>query len=168
MNWLDFAIIVVLVWFAYAGLSMGVIRAGIALGSALVGVLLAGRFYLRLAGDVSIVNADPTTNQLIAFVAIFAGAALAGQIVAAMLKDSVHAIQIDGTVDSLGGLICGVLQGCVLVELLLIAFSAFPAAAGISRAIDGSLLAPVFLKGVPLLLHILPSAMRRAVQAAPT
>lgn len=168
MNWLDFAIIVAVIWFAYAGLSMGLLREGIALVSALVGVLLAGRFYLRLANDVSIVNADPTTNQLIAFVAIFAGTVLAGQIVAAMLKGSAQSIRLDGTVDGLGGLCCGVLQGCVLVELVLIAFAAFPAASWMSHAIDGSLLAPVFLKGVPLLLHVLPSAVRQAVQAAPT
>jgi membrane protein required for colicin V production len=164
VNWLDIAIVVVILGFAYAGLSLGLVREGVALLAAVLGVLLAGRFYERLASDIGIISNDTLTDDLIAFLVIFAAMLLAGEIVAGLLRAWTQAMLLDDTVDSIGGLACGFLQGFVCVGLVLIAFTAFPAASWMTRAVDGSLLAPVFLKGVPVLLHLLPAAIRQAVQ----
>jgi uncharacterized membrane protein required for colicin V production len=166
VNWLDVAIIVVVLWFAYLGLSLGLLRAGVALLAALVGVLLTGRFYSRLASDISIASSDARTDQLIAFLAIFLALVLAGEIAAGLLREGARSMMIDDTLDVLGGLACGLLLGGVVVELLLIGFTAFPAAGWAVSAIDGSLLAPLFLKGAPVLLHLLPSAIGQAVRAS--
>lgn len=166
MNWLDVAVVVVVLWFAYLGLSLGLLRAGVALLAALIGVLLAGRFYGRLAGDLSIASTDTRSDQLIAFIAIFVALVLAGEIAAGLLREGARSVLIDDTLDVLGGLVCGLLLGGVVVEFLLIGFTAFPAAGWASSAIDGSLLAPLFLKGAPLLLHLLPGAIGSAVRAS--
>jgi uncharacterized membrane protein required for colicin V production len=166
VNWLDVGIVVAMLFCAYLGLTLGLMRQGVALLAALLGVLLAGRFYARLASDISIVSSDTTSDQLIAFTAIFLAMVLAGYIAAGFLREVARSMLLDDNLDGIGGLLCGLLLGFVLVEMLLIGFTAFPAAGWARSAIDGSLLAPLFLKGAPLLLHLLPGVFRRAVQAA--
>lgn len=162
MNWLDVAIIVTIIWFSLTGLSAGLLREVATLLAALVGVLLAGRLYQRLAADVKLVHDDPRAAHLIAFIAIFAATFLAGQLVGGFLKQAA-ALLLLGAADRTAGLVFGFIKGCVVVELTLIAFAVFPAAGWMTSAIDGSLIAPVFLSGVPLLLHLLPGSFRQAV-----
>jgi membrane protein required for colicin V production len=166
VNWLDVGIVVAMLVCAYLGLTLGLVRQGVALLAALLGVLLAGRFYNRLASDISIVSSDTTSDQLIAFTTIFLAMVLAGYIAAGFLREVARSMLLDDNLDGIGGLLCGLLLGFVLVEMLLIGFTAFPAAGWARSAIDGSLFAPLFLKGAPLLLHLLPSVIRQAVQAA--
>ena len=166
MNWLDVAIVVAFLCFTYLGLRLGLVRQGVAVLFALLGVLLAGRFYTRLASDISIVSSDTTSDRLIAFTAIFLAMVLAGEIAAGLLREVARSVLLDDNLDGLGGLLCGLLLGGVLVEMLLIGFTAFPAAGWARTAIDGSLLAPLFLKGAPLLLHLLPGAIGQVVRAS--
>lgn len=162
MNWLDFVIIVTLIWFAFAGLSTGLVRELVGVLASSLGVVLAGHYYQRLADDIKIAYDDPTVDRLIAFIAIFAACFLAGQLLGIALKDLVSLLLL-GWLDRAGGLLFGLAEGVVVVELLLIAFAAFPAAQWMSKALDTSLLTPVFLSGVPWLLHLLPASFRQAV-----
>jgi membrane protein required for colicin V production len=161
VNWLDFVIIVTIVWFALAGLTTGLVREAVALFAALVGVVLAGHYYQRLADDVRIVHDDANVDRLVAFLAIFAACVLIGQLAGTMLKGAVSLLLL-GSIDHAGGLVLGTLKGCVIVELVLLGFAAFPAAGWMTKAMDTSLLAPVFLSGVPWLLHLLPASFRAA------
>jgi membrane protein required for colicin V production len=164
MNWLDFVIIVTIIWFAFTGLATGLIREVVMLVASFAGVLLAGHLYLRLADDIKIVHDDPRVDRLIAFLAIFTATVLAGQIIGILLRDVASALLL-GPFDHLGGLALGLLKGCIIVELVLIAFAAFPAASWMTTALDNSLLAPVFLSGVPWLLHLLPGSFSSSVKA---
>jgi uncharacterized membrane protein required for colicin V production len=48
LNWVDFAIIAVIVWFTFASLRAGFIREACALMGAVFGVVLAGQFLRAL------------------------------------------------------------------------------------------------------------------------
>ena len=164
MNWLDFAIIVTILWFAITGLTVGLLREVVTLVAVFLGVVLAGRLYARLADDIRIVHADTRMDQLIAFIAIFGATALAGQIAGSLLKQTASLLLL-GPVDRVAGLAFGLLKGLIIVELVLIAFAVFPSAMWMKTAIDTSLLAPLFLDGAPWLLHLLPGGFRSAVHA---
>ncbi|HEY8837988.1 MAG TPA: CvpA family protein, partial [Dehalococcoidia bacterium] len=164
LNWLDFAIIVTILWFAITGLTAGMLREVVTLVAVFLGVVLAGRLYARLADDIRIVHDDPRMDQLIAFIAIFGATALAGQIAGSLLKQTASLLLL-GPVDRVAGLAFGLLKGLIIVELVLIAFAVFPSAMWMKTAIDTSLLAPLFLDGAPWLLHLLPGGFRSAVHA---
>jgi len=72
-----------------------------------------------------------------------------------------------GPLDHIGGLVFGLLKGFVLVEGLLILFAGYRVEA-LTRAMDGSLLTPLFLHGLPVLLHLLPGEFRQAVARFPS
>ena len=164
MNWVDLVIILVVVWFTFNGLSTGLVRELIALAAALIGVVLAGHFYPRLADDVKIVYDNQTTDRIVAFVSIFVACVLAGHLIGGTTDNAGNLLQL-GSSDQALGLVLGFVKACVIVELLLIAFVVFPAAVWAATAIDKSLLAPVFLKGVPWLLNLLPGVFRAQVRS---
>lgn len=164
MNWLDFAIIVTVAWFAFTGLATGLVREVVMLVAAFLGVVLAGQLYPRLADDIKIVNADARVDDLIAFLAIFTAVVLAGQIVGSLLR-GVASMLFLGPFDHLGGLAFGLLKGGIIVELVLLAFATFPASGWMSGALSSSLLAPVFLDGAPLLVHVLPGVFSAGAKA---
>ena len=162
VNWLDFVIVVTIIWFGVAGMTTGLVREIVTWGAALLGVALAGRYYLKLADDIRIVHDGATVDDLIAFIAIFAGVVLAGHILGAVLKGAVSLLLL-GWLDRAGGLLFGLIKGAIIVEAVLIAFATFPAAGWMTQALDTSLLAPVFLSGVPWLLHLLPGSFKQGV-----
>lgn len=162
VNWLDLAIIVTILWFTFSGLTTGLLREGVTMLAAFVGVVLAGRFYQRLAEDIRIVHDDILVDRLIAFVAIFAATLLAGQVVGTVLRQAASLLML-GSFDRFAGLVFGFVKGCVIVELVLVAFTVFPAASWMASAIDSSLVAPLFLNGAPWLLHLLPGTFRERV-----
>jgi membrane protein required for colicin V production len=164
VNWLDFIVILIMVWFAFTGLTTGLVREVVALLASTIGVVLAGRYYARLADDIAIVHTGATANRLVAFVAIFAACVLAGQLAGLALKGFVSTLHLSW-LDRAGGLAFGILKGAVIVEALLIGMANFPAAVWMAKALDTSLLAPVFLSGVPWLLHLLPASFRIGVAA---
>ncbi len=164
MNWLDFAIIVTILWFSVVGLNSGLLREVVTLLASIVGVVLAGRLYLRLGDDIRLIHDELTLARLIAFLAIFGATLLAGQIAAGFLKETASLLRL-GSADRAAGVLFGFLRGCIVVELVLIGFAVLPAAGWMTASIDGSLLAPVFLSGVPWLLQLLPGSFRQAVRS---
>lgn len=162
MNWLDFAILAVLAWFTASAFSSGLVREGIALIAFLAGLILAGAVYLRLAEDLHLFIANEQLAKALAFLAIFGGTVLAGQITATLLKHVASLLMLE-PFDRLAGGLFGLLKGILLVEAVLIVFTTYPTL-GMQTAIAGSFLAPFFLEAIPLVLYILPGEFRRAVQ----
>src|SRR3989337_2350174 len=148
MNWLDIAIILIVGTFTISAFSSGLIREVVTLLSAIVGVVFAGLFYDDLKRDV---------------LSFFGSALLAGQLIAIMLKQTASLLLL-GWADKIGGAAFGFLKGLVVVELLLILFVTYPEI-GLQGAIDGSVLASVFLDAIPLLLVLLPDEFQQAVDA---
>ena len=165
MNWLDFVIIGALAWFALTGLSAGILRELVTLLGVVLGVILAGLLYKQLADDLLIFPINQRTAHIAAFLAIFGAMFLAGQIVAVLLKRTAQLLLL-GPIDALAGLLFGLLKGFVVVEAALILFAAYRVGV-MTEAMDGSLLTPIFLDGLPILLSVLPGEFRDAVERFP-
>jgi membrane protein required for colicin V production len=162
MNWLDVVIVATLIWFALTGLSTGLLRESVTFLAALAGVILAGLLYERLANDLLVFNISDRTSKIIAFLSIFAAVFLAGQIGAVLLKRAASMLML-GPFDHTAGLVLGILKGFILIEAALILFALYPIDF-LRTAMNGSLLTPFFLEGLPVLLNVLPGEFREAVE----
>ena len=164
MNWVDLEIAGVIAWSTFSAFRAGLIRVVISLISTLVGAVLAGRLYAQLAGNIDFLAASPEVRNLLAFVAIFGGLVVLGQVLAAVLRTASSLLFL-GPIDHLGGAVAGLVQGLLVVELLLFAVTTFPATDGLARGLEGSTLAPVFIKQIPIFERLLPVEFRAAIEA---
>lgn len=165
MNFLDLVILLTLAWFTIAGATARLPRELVTLAAMLLGVILAGIFHVRLGDDLIELIDSVRVARVIAFCAIFFAVWGAGQIAVILYKDLALTITF-GPLDLGGGLIAGLLKGVILVETLLFLFARYQFDTTTS-AIDGSLLAPIFMRGIPFVLWLLPRAFRVAVDAFP-
>jgi membrane protein required for colicin V production len=163
VNWIDFLIIGVMVWFAYSAFHAGLIREVITILGAVFAVALAGLFYEELAEDVKVAVSDEQTARIIAFAMIFGATVLASQLLALFLKQAASLLLL-GLADSVGGAVIGIAKGAVFVEIALIIAITFPNL-GFEKAIDDSTIAPFFLDFAPVLKHILPREFRNAIDS---
>ncbi len=164
MYWLDLIIVATIAWFTFAAFSSGLIREIVTVVAVVAGGVLAGRFYADLADNIEFLISDDTTRSLVAFVAIFAGIVVLGQVAGIMLRRLASILML-GPFDHLGGALFGFAKGLLLVEILLIVVSAYPVSSRFDEAIDRSALAPVFLDGVPVMLRLLPDEFSEALGA---
>lgn len=161
MNWVDFAILGVMAWFTFTAFRSGLIREVVTIGGAILGVILAGRFYLKLSTDIEVAVDDQQAAEMVAFLVIFGATILGSQMVAMFLKRAATLLML-GPWDAMGGAVLGALKGFVIVEVLLIAGITFPSL-GVKDAIDKSSIAPFFLDLVPVLKFLLPREFRDAI-----
>ena len=166
LNWLDLAIIVVLAGVTWRAFTVGLIREVVMLAAVVLGAVLAGQLYGELAADAEVLLEDQRTREFVAFVAIFAGVVVLGQIAALFLRRAA-ALLLLGPFDRAGGAAFGLLKGVVIVEVFLVAVTAFPAAAGLAAAADASALAPLFLEVLFVVEPLLPPAVTDLLAAAP-
>jgi membrane protein required for colicin V production len=165
MNWLDLVILLTLAWFTIAGATAGLPRELTTLVAMLLGTVLAGLFYERLGEEFAVLLDSARAGGAAGFFAIFFAVFGAGQILTVLFKSAALTLTF-GPLHQSGGLVVGLLKGVILVEIVLIVFSRFHFDTTVD-AIDGSLLAPFFLEGVPFVLRLLPGEFRRAVDAFP-
>jgi membrane protein required for colicin V production len=155
VNWLDAVILVLLIWFVFAAFTAGLIREVVTIASAVLGVVLAGLFYERLAGDIGTFIDSDRAARTVAFLAIFGATALAGQVVAWLLKETASMLML-GVFDHLAGAVFGLAKGVVIIQVLLLLFATYPSL-GLADAIRDSALSPLFVERAPILLQILPA-----------
>jgi len=144
MNWLDFAIIFVLIGFVAAAYAAGLIREAVTLVAAILGIIIAGLLYDDLAADILVFMDDEDAAQAISFLILVGAVYLFGQIVLML-----------GWADHAGGAVFGFLKGLLVVQALLIVLAAYPSL-GMEDAVAGSQLAPYFVDDVDVLLWVLP------------
>jgi membrane protein required for colicin V production len=163
MNYIDLVVVVVIAWFTFSAFSAGVIREVVTITGVALGVVLAGLFYQDLADDVKLVIDNDNASNIVAFLLIFGACVLAGQLAGMMLKQTASLLML-GTFDHLLGAAFGLFKGMAIIEVALIVFVTFPAF-GLKDQIRDSLFGPMFLDGIPVLLRILPSEFKAAVDA---
>jgi uncharacterized membrane protein required for colicin V production len=163
VNWLDVAILFTFFWFGFTGFASGLLRSGVTLIGFIFGAILAGLLYQRLANDLRIMIADDTVARILAVIAIFAATALAGQLIAVLIRPLV-AVFFFGPFDGVGGLVLGLFKALVLLEVILVVLVQFQSrSAAVSSLLDHSLLSGYLLRDVPLLGRLVPGAFRQAV-----
>jgi len=117
MNWLDIVILVILVINVFVGLRIGIIKAVLSMVGVIVGVILAGRFYVPLGEQLTFIQQAGVAN-IVAFIIILVGAMAVASILAALLKRTVSAVML-GWVNYLGGAVFGLVLGAVFCSALL-------------------------------------------------
>ena len=154
MNWLDFAIILVVVGVVITAYLAGLIREAVTFLAAVLGIVIAGALYDDLAADILTFMDDEDAAEAIAFMILVAAVYLFGQIIALLLSRTASLLML-GWLDRIGGAFFGFLKGLIIVQILLILFAAYPTL-GLDDAVAGSELAPFFIDDADVLLRVLP------------
>ncbi len=152
MSWLDIAIIVIIGITAFVGLKNGIIKTVLTLAGVIVGVILAGLFYVALADRLTFIPQE-TVARVAAFAIILIAVILIAGIIAGVLKWFASIILL-GWVNRLGGALLGLIMGSIFCGALLAIWTKF---LGIAEPIAESALATFLLDRFPVVLALLPA-----------
>lgn len=161
MNWLDIVLILVLALFAFIGFRRGLIRAVLILVGLVLGVFLAGHFYVPFSNWLPIANI--TAARIVGFIIIFIAVIAAAVIVASLLRKTIALIKL-GWADRILGALFGFVAGAVICGALLALFAHF---LDVEGTVGQSWIASILLDRIPALLVLLPDefdAVRRFFQ----
>lgn len=161
MSWVDALIIVAVVWFTASAFQAGFIRESITVVAAVLGVVLAGFLYKDLADGVLRIGDNETLARIISFGVVFGATALAGQMLAFVLKPTVALLQL-GVFDQLGGAVFGFAKALIFVEIFLLIFITYPKW-GLGGAIEDSLFGSLMIENIPFLERVLPEEFELSV-----
>jgi len=150
MHWLDIVIIAAIVIPTFIGLRIGLIRAVLSLAGVIVGVILAGRYYVLLSQQLSFIP-QASVAKVVAFAIILIGVMVIASVIARLLTWAASVVML-GWVNRLGGAILGLVLGAIFCGALLAIWVKFLGAGAIAE----SGLATVLLDRFPLVLALLP------------
>ena len=125
MNYLDYAIIAVLVISALMGMRVGLIGAAFTVGGVFVGWLLAGQY----ADDIGAMFGDSLSNDTlvtaISYFIVVVGAIIVANILVKFVRPllTVFTLGMSKMVDKMGGLALGLLFGLAVSSVLVIGLS---------------------------------------------
>ena len=151
MNWLDIVILVVVAGGVFLGLKIGLIRAVLSLAGLIVGIFLAGHYYVPLSERLTFIP-QAGVAEVVAFAIILIGVMVVAGVLAKFLKWAVSAIML-GWVNRLGGAVFGLVLGALFCGALLATCGKFLDITGI---ISESSLAAILLDRLPAVLALLP------------
>lgn len=151
MNWLDIVILVVIGISTYLGLRAGIIKAILSVAGLIVGVVLAGRYYVPFSELLSFI---PSANvaKVVAFAIILIGTLVIARLLASLLKH-VASLTMLGWVNRGGGAVFGIVLGAIFCGALLATWVKF---FGMTAAISQSKLAPILVDRLVVVLALLP------------
>jgi membrane protein required for colicin V production len=152
MNWLDIVILAIIVIATFLGLWIGLIRAALFLAGIIVGVFLAGRYYIPLSQHLSFVG-DESVARVVAFVIILVAVMLVALLLALFLNRLTSLVPL-GWVNRLGGAIFGLFLGALFWGAVLAIWVKY---LGSNNTIEGSVLARFLLDRFPMVLALLPA-----------
>ena len=152
MSWLDIVIIVVVAIATLIGLKIGIIKVVLSLAGLIVGVILAGHFYVPISRQLTFID-NENLAKVAAFAIILIGVLVIAAVLAKLLKWFASVTML-GWVDHLGGAVFGLILGALLCGALLAIWVKFM---GIQAATAESILTPILLNYFPKVLALLPS-----------
>lgn len=151
MNWLDIVIIMVIAVFTFLGLRTGLIRAVLSLAGLIVGIVLAGRYYVTFSEQLSFIS-QANVAKIVAFIIILVGVLIIARVLAWLLKRITSLLML-GWVNRIGGAVFGLVLGALFCAALLATWIKYM---GIVDTIVDSRLAIVLLDQLPMVLTLLP------------
>ena len=154
MNWLDIAIIALVIWFTVSAFQAGFIRETIAVLGAVIGVVAAGLYYEQFADSVLPFIDNETLARIVAFGILFGIIALVGQLMALILKPTIRMLQL-GIFDQLAGAAFGFTKAVVFIQIFVILFVTYPRW-GLDDTIEGSLFGSFMAENSTTLVRVLP------------
>jgi len=151
MNWLDIVIIVAIGLATFIGLRKGIIKTVLTLAGLILGIVLAGRFYIPFSEQLTLIS-SPGWAKVAAFAIIFIGVMVIAAVLARLLEWGTSAIML-GWANRLVGAVLGFVLGAMLCGALLAIWVKYLGASG---AITDSNIAPILLDRFPKVLALLP------------
>jgi len=151
MNWLDIVIVVAIAIPTLIGLRIGLIKAALSLVGLIVGVILAGRYYVLLSQQLAFIP-QAGVAKVVAFAIILIGIMVVAGVLARLLTWAASVVML-GWVNRLGGAIFGFVLGAIFCGALLAIWVKFLGTGGI---VAESGLATVLLDRFPVVLALLP------------
>jgi len=151
MSWLDIVLLVVIAIPTLLGFRAGIIKAVLSLAGVIVGVILAGRYYVLLSEQLTFIT-HAGTAKIVAFAIILIVVMIIAGVAASLLKWAASIVML-GWVNHLGGALFGFVLGAILCGAFLATWINF---LGIGGAIADSALARVLLDYFPMVLALLP------------
>lgn len=154
MNWLDIALVIVLIWAVRSSWDMGLIREGCTLAGIGFGIIIASQVYRPLAYLLFGQNANNLSyafTLLLTLFSIVIGATAVGSI----LRETIHWFKL-GWLDQLGGIAFGVLKGVIVIQIILIVFARFPVL-NTDKLIQDSILADSLAQYAPYVMVLMPT-----------
>jgi len=151
MNWLDIVLIVAIGIAAFIGLRKGIIKAALTLAGLIVGIVLAGRYYIPFSERLTLIS-SPTWAKVAAFAIIFIGIMVLATLLARLLERAASAMML-GWVNRLVGGILGFVVGAMFCGALLAIWVKY---VGMTGTIAQSKIAPILLDRFPKVLALLP------------
>ena len=109
MSWLDIVLILLIVIPTLTGLKIGIIKTVLSLAGVIVGIILAGNYYVELSEKLTFIS-EANVAKIAAFVIILIGVMIVAGIAASFLKKLVSAVLL-GWVNRLGGAVFGFVLG---------------------------------------------------------
>ncbi len=151
MSWLDIVLLVVIAIATFLGFRTGIIKAVLSLAGVIVGVILAGRYYVSLSEQLTFIT-HAGAAKIVAFAIILIVVMIIAGVAASLLKWAASIVML-GWVNHLGGALFGFVLGAILCGAFLATWINF---LGIGGAIADSALARVLLDYFPMVLVLLP------------
>ncbi len=151
MNWLDIVLIVVIAISIFLGLRAGIIKAALFLAGVIVGVTLAGHYYIPLSERLSFIS-QAKVAEIVAFAIILIGVIVIAGVLSRFLKWAASVMMLSW-VNHLGGAVFGLVLGALFCGALLAIWVKF---LGTESVITQSAIATVLLDSFPIVLALLP------------
>ena len=154
MNWLDIIILVILAVTAVGGFLKGLIKTVFSLVGLIVGIILAGRFYILLADRLTFISSEDIA-RIVAFILIFLIVLIIAALLGFFFTRLFSAILL-GWLNRLGGAAFGVILGSIFIAAILAVWAKYAGAGSISD----SAVATFLLDRFPLILTLLPAEFK--------
>jgi membrane protein required for colicin V production len=151
MNWLDIVILIALAISIFSGLKSGLIKSLFSLVGLIVGVVLAGRFYVTLGDHLGFIH-SANAAHIVAFICIFLIVIIIAAILGSIITKVISLILL-GWLNRLAGAVFGLIFGMIIVGAILAIWVKY---GGPVSIISGSGLASFLLDKFPLVLGLLP------------
>jgi len=151
MNWLDIVILVAIAVCAFLGFRTGLIGAVLSLAGLIVGIILAGRYYIVFSEQLSFIS-QANVAKIVAFIIILVAVLIIARVLAWLLKRITSLLML-GWVNRIGGAVFGLVLGALFCAALLATLIKYM---GIVDTIVDSRLAIVLLDQLPMVLALLP------------
>jgi membrane protein required for colicin V production len=167
-NWLDWALIAILLSFAITSAMRGFSRDIIGLAASVCALLFAMWFYGSAGAYISRWVSSERTANLIGFIAIVIGVLLAGRLLGWIVNRFLRTVGLS-FFDRLLGAVFGLVKGFIVSVALLMAFTAFgpvfdttaPEYSGAEQsAVLHSEIAPVMLEASRVLVAMAPMELK--------
>lgn len=151
MNWVDIVLVIAIAISALIGMKKGVIGIALTLAGLVLGVFLAGRYYILLSQYLSFIS-HAGLVKVAAFAIIFIGVMVIAGVLARLLGKIASAIMM-GWANRIGGGVLGGILGAIFCGAFLAMWVKF---LGMTQVIAESRIAPILLNQFPRVLALLP------------